>query len=133
MITKRRSQGLPPYLHASLLPAYIAGAAFRPLSAEDLQLYVEPWIGVIGQAAFYRQIAQMDQKFTDEIEPLYGKLPFTTRLIWGEQDQWIPLAQGVRLADMLKVDEFVRVPGAGHLVQEDAPEAIMAVLATPDR
>ena len=29
-----------------------------------------PWLGDRGQAAFYRQIAQADQRYTDEIEPL---------------------------------------------------------------
>src|SRR5579864_8545661 len=47
--------GLPPYIHAAILAAYIAGAAHRPLAAEDMQLYVQPWLGESGQAAFYRQ------------------------------------------------------------------------------
>src|SRR5262249_9138961 len=58
--------GLPSYIHAAILPAYIAGAAFHPLPGPVLQRYVDPWLGASGQAAFYRQIAQMDQRYTDE-------------------------------------------------------------------
>lgn len=119
---------LPPYIHAAILPAYIAGAAFRPLSAEVLQLYVDPWLGAPGQAAFYRQIAQMDQRYTDEIEPRYGEIRCPVRILWGEEDTWIPIERGRELAARIPRATLRNVPGAGHLVQEDAPEAIVAAL-----
>jgi pimeloyl-ACP methyl ester carboxylesterase len=120
--------GLPPYLHASLLPAYISGAAFRPLAADDLQLYVEPWIGAIGQAAFYRQIAQMDQRYTDEIEWRYGEIRCPVTILWGEEDSWIPVERGRELASRIRGCTLRIIPGAGHLIQEDAPEAVVAQL-----
>ena len=120
--------GLPPYVHAAILPAYIGGAAFRPLSAPALQLYVDPWLGAAGQAAFYRQIAQMDQRYTDEIEPRYGEMRCPVSIIWGEQDSWIPVERGRELARRIASSSLRIVPEAGHLVQEDAPEAIVAAL-----
>jgi pimeloyl-ACP methyl ester carboxylesterase len=120
--------GLPPYIHAAILPAYIATAAFRPLSREDLQLYVDPWMGAIGQAAFYRQIAQMDHRYTDEIESRYGEIRCPVRILWGEEDSWIPVDRGRDLALRIPAATLRIVPGAGHLVQEDAPEAVVAEL-----
>jgi pimeloyl-ACP methyl ester carboxylesterase len=120
--------GLPPYIHAAILPAYIATAAFRPLSRDDLQLYIDPWIGAIGQAAFYRQIAQMDQRYTDEIEWRYGEIRCPVRILWGEQDSWIPVDRGRDLTSRIPAATLHIVPGAGHLVQEDAPEAVVAEL-----
>lgn len=120
--------GLPPYIHAALVPAYIAGAAHRPLDAETLQLYVAPWLGATGQAAFYRQIAQMDQRYTDEIEPHYGAMRCPVQILWGEEDRWIPPQRGRELAARMTAATLRPVPGAGHLVQEDAPEAIVAAL-----
>jgi len=120
--------GLPPYIHAAILPAYIGGAAFRPLPAPALQLYVDPWVGAVGQAAFYRQIAQMDQRYTDEIESRYGQMRCPVRIIWGEQDGWIPVERGRELAKRIPGSSLTIVPEAGHLVQEDAPEAIVAAL-----
>ncbi|MEM6465876.1 MAG: alpha/beta hydrolase [Pseudomonadota bacterium] len=119
--------GMPAYAHEALVEAYLKGAAHRPLSAEALEVYKAPWQGPVGQAAFYRQIAQMDQRFTDAIEPLLTPLSMPVHLMWGEQDDWIPLQQGRTLADKLGVELHV-VPNAGHLVQEDAPEAIVAAL-----
>ncbi len=120
--------GLPPYIHAAIVPAYIAGAAFHPLSASSLQLYVEPWLGASGQAAFYRQIAQMDQRYTDEIESRYGEMRCPVSIIWGEQDGWIPIERGHELARRIRGSNLRVVPEAGHLVQEDAPEALVAAL-----
>lgn len=120
---------LPAYAHEAMLAAYLQGAAHHPLSSEAQAIYQKPWKGAEGQAAFYRQIAQMDQRFTDEVETRYSPTPFPVRIIWGEQDQWIPIAQGEKLALMLGAIELVRVPNAGHLVQEDAPEAIASLLA----
>ncbi|RWE27469.1 MAG: alpha/beta hydrolase [Mesorhizobium sp.] len=120
--------GVPDYIHEAILRAYLQGAAFRPLSDEAMNLYLEPWLGPVGKPAFYRQIAQMDQKYTDEIEELYSAMSCPVRLLWGEQDQWIPISQGERLANKLTNGALTPVPMAGHLVQEDAPEAIVAAL-----
>jgi len=120
--------GLPPYIHAAILPAYIAGAVHRPLAAADMQLYVGPWLSEEGQAAFYRQIAQMDQRYTDEIEPRYGQIRCPVQILWGEEDRWIPLQRGRELAARISAATLRCVPHAGHLVQEDAPEAVVAAL-----
>jgi pimeloyl-ACP methyl ester carboxylesterase len=50
------------------------------------------------------------------------------RLIWGERDDWIPIAQGHKLAEKLTAGALTTVPNSGHLVQEDAPEAIVAAM-----
>jgi pimeloyl-ACP methyl ester carboxylesterase len=120
--------GLPATIHAAILPAYIGGAVHRPLSDEAARLYLEPWSSAAGQAAFYRQIAQMDQRYTDEIERRYGEIACPTLILWGEQDAWIPIARGRELASRIPGAIFRPVPDAGHLVQEDAPEAILAAL-----
>jgi pimeloyl-ACP methyl ester carboxylesterase len=120
--------GVPPYMHQAMLDAYLQGAAHRPLSRDVLRIYTQPWTGETGQAAFYRQIAQMDQRYTDEVQTRYGELPCPVSILWGEEDQWIPVERGVELASLIPHARFTRVPGAGHLMQEDAPEAIVGEL-----
>lgn len=117
---------VPAYIHQAMLHAYLQGAAHRALSPEALHLYSAPWIGEVGQAAFYRQIAQMDQRYTDEVERDYGKLRCPVSILWGREDQWIPIEQGERLSTLIPGARFTPVPGCGHLMQEDAPEAIVA-------
>ena len=109
--------------------AYIAGAAHRPLRAEDLDMLTAPWLGDRGQAAFYRQIAQADQRYTDEIEPLYPTLDLPVQVVWGTEDTWIPVDRAHRLAALIPGARLDLVPEAGHLIQLDAPEHLTAVLA----
>jgi pimeloyl-ACP methyl ester carboxylesterase len=120
--------GLPDYAHEALLRAYISGATHQPLSEEALKVHMSPWLGHVGKPAFYRQIAQMDQTYTDEIEPLYGQMESDVVLLWGEQDAWIPIERGEKLARSLTGGTLIRIPNSGHLVQEDAPEAIIAAM-----
>lgn len=120
--------GLPAAIHEAVVAAYVRGAAHRPLSDASLALYVKPWLGEVGQPAFYRQIAQMDERFTDEVEGRYGALRCPAMILWGEEDAWIPIARGRELAARIPGAAFLPVPGSGHLMQEDAPEAILATL-----
>jgi len=120
--------GLPHYIHEAILSVYIRGAIRRVIPESELAPYLRPWVGEIGQGAFYRQIAQMDQRYTDEVEPRYGALRCPTLILWGEEDRWIPIERGRELAKLIPGARFRAIPDAGHLVQEDAPEAIVAAL-----
>ena len=82
----------------------------------------------MGQAAFYRQIAQMKQRYIEEVEERYVKPPFPVQIVWGRNDAWIAIEQGQKLADRIAGGTLIAVPDAGHLVQEDAPEAIVAAV-----
>ncbi len=119
---------LPDYMHRALLRAYLQTSTHDPLSEEALEIYSAPWLGPVGQAAFYRQIAQMDQKYTDEVQGLYGKMECPVTVLWGEKDIWIPYAKGEALASLIADGRCTRIPDAGHLVQEDRPEAIVAAV-----
>ncbi|NQD94570.1 alpha/beta hydrolase [Pseudomonas sp. CrR25] len=121
-------RGLPDYIHRALVPAYVRGAIHRAIPDDELAPYLHPWLGEVGQAAFYRQIAQMDQRYTDEVEPHYAEVRCPTLILWGEEDQWIPLERGQQLHRAIPGAHLRTIAKAGHLVQEDAPEAIVAAL-----
>jgi GNAT superfamily N-acetyltransferase len=53
---------LPSAVHRGAVEAYIRSASHRRLRQEELAMLVEPWTGQEGQAAFYRQIAQADER-----------------------------------------------------------------------
>jgi pimeloyl-ACP methyl ester carboxylesterase len=117
--------GVPDYLQRAILAAYIRGAIARPMSDAELEPYLVPWLGPVGQPAFYRQIAQMDVRFTDEVQGRYGEIRCPVMLLWGARDEWIPVARGRELAGMLGT-ALTEIPEAGHLMQEDAPAAVVA-------
>jgi len=117
---------LPAYIHEAVLRAYIGGAVANTLREDELRLYLEPWLGDEGQGAFWRQVAQMDDKYSEEVEWRYGEMRCPITILWGEQDEWIPIRDGLELARRMSDAPFTSVPNAKHLVQEDAPEAIVA-------
>lgn len=119
---------LPAYIHQAILRAYIAGAVYRTLSENEMSLYLAPWLGAVGQSAFYRQIAQMSDRYTDEIENRFGEIRCPVNILWGEKDQWIPCDRGHSLAKRIPGASLQMIPYASHLVQEDAPEAIVAAV-----
>lgn len=117
---------LPAYMHRAMLQAYLETAVGNALRPDEMQLYLEPWLGEKGQRAFWRQIAQMDDKYSEEVEWRYGEMRCPVVILWGEDDEWIPIADGRELARRMGNVPFTPVPNAKHLVQEDAPEAIVA-------
>lgn len=119
---------LPPALHQALVREYVTSASSPGLHPAVLDRLVEPWLGELGQAAFYRQIAQADQSDTDEIQERYGQIGIPTLVCWGQDDTWIPVAKGRELATRIPNAGFDPIAGAGHLVQEDAPAELTAAL-----
>lgn len=119
---------LPTPVHRGAVEAYVRGASFRGLDDDDLAMLVDPWADEEGQAAFYRQIAQADERFTDEIEPLYGSIDEPVHIVWGTEDTWIPVDRAQRLQSAMPNSTLALVTDAGHLVQLDAPEALTAEL-----
>jgi pimeloyl-ACP methyl ester carboxylesterase len=120
---------LPAAIHQGVLRAYVATAQARPLDGDVESALVAPWLGAAGQSAFYRQIAQGDERDTDEIEPLYGRITIPTLVVWGEADPWLPVARGRELARRIPGARLEVLPGSGHLVQEDEPDRLARLLS----
>ncbi|SOD63838.1 Pimeloyl-ACP methyl ester carboxylesterase [Streptomyces zhaozhouensis] len=121
---------LPPNLHGALVREYITTASGPGLHPAVLERLATPWLGDEGQPAFYRQIAQAEQRFTDEIQERYPSLDLPVHICWGEDDTWIPVARAHELASLIPAATLTLIPGAGHLVQEDTPAELTAALRT---
>jgi pimeloyl-ACP methyl ester carboxylesterase len=119
---------LPGPVHEGALRAYIAGASQVGISPAMMQTLVSPWLGGPGQAAFYRQIAQADQAYTDEIEHLYPALKMPVLVVWGNEDTWIPVDRARRLSQLIPGAQLQLIQGAGHLIQIDQPAALATTL-----
>ena len=70
----------------------------------------------------------MGEEWTNEVEPYYDKIRCPVMILWGEEDHWLPLEQGQLLHSKIPGSTLKIIPDAGHLMQEDAPEAIVANL-----
>lgn len=117
--------GVPDFIHDAIVRAYVGTAAYKTLGKDVLDAIVEPWATGAGKAAFYRQIAQADSSYTDEVEPRYSSIERPVLILWGEEDTWIPLARGERLHEMIPGSAFRTVSDSGHLIIEEKPKELL--------
>jgi pimeloyl-ACP methyl ester carboxylesterase len=115
---------LPPAIHRGAVRAYVEGASHKGLSEDDLDRLTDPWTTEDGRPAFYRQIAEADEKHTDEVTPHLSRVKPAVRIVWGEEDLWIPPTQAIALRDAMPGSSLRVVQRAGHLVHLDAPAAL---------
>ncbi|MFK8849250.1 alpha/beta fold hydrolase [Streptomyces sp. Ac-502] len=121
---------LPPALHRALVTEYISSASSPGMHPAVLEQLVEPWCTEEGQPAFYRQIEQNGLDATADLtEEEYRRVSVPTLVAWGAQDAWNPVTLAPGLAAMIPGARLHLVDGAGHLVQEDAPAELTALLA----
>ncbi|CAK1360983.1 unnamed protein product [Cercospora beticola] len=141
-------QNLPPHTFEAMLRATIESAChdsekLRGGGWEDK--LAAPWLPTSSsstssdtkdtspsepQSSFVRQIAQANDQDVAEMQDgdLYKNVRCPVKILWGEQDQWIPREKMEKLGDMLRqggrLEEFVVVPEAGHLLMVDQPERV---------
>jgi pimeloyl-ACP methyl ester carboxylesterase len=72
-----------------------------------------------------RQIAQANDEDVAEMlaGELYERVRCNVKIVWGEQDQWIPREKIEELIRRMngRVKECAFIPEAGHLVMLDQP------------
>jgi len=87
----------------------------------------------MGQAVFDAQIHALLNR--PDVEALLPQIACPTLVMTGAQDGWAPPEQHETIASRIANSQFVVVPGAGHMIQLEAPaavnEAITRWLDTP--
>lgn len=76
----------------------------------------------MGQDVFDAQINALVTR--PEVEDLLGEITCPTLVMTGELDAWAPPAQHENIASRIANSQLVIVPGAGHMIQLEAPAAV---------
>ncbi|KAL5348861.1 hypothetical protein ACLOAV_006284 [Pseudogymnoascus australis] len=125
---------LPPKISEAVVRAVIQSACHdvKVLETGWEDALAQPWISSDGaeagdrQRSFVRQIAQADDGDVAEMleGEMYARVRCDVKIVWGEQDQWIPRARIEETIEKLgsRVKQTVFIPNAGHLVMLDQPE-----------
>ena len=96
------------------------------ISVGPLSNYLDMISGPVGQASFFQhQVLLYDHRHTSELTGRIhelGRVPVS--LIWGEADGWQKPHWAKRLHEAIPGSTLTTVPGAGHFVMEDAPDAV---------
>jgi 2-hydroxymuconate-semialdehyde hydrolase len=97
------------------------------LTAEDRDAYVRPWRD--SPSALLRAARAIDGIGLVGIEQRLSALDVRALLVWGEDDPFLPPELAERLSDVLPGSTVALLPGCGHFVTEDAPEAVLPLIA----
>lgn len=116
--------GLPSNIHTAVVQAYVRSAITSPIPNEDFEALCAPWLTEEGRISFYRQFAQADERYTEEIEPMFSDVRCPTLILWGVNDPWIPIDRGLALSEKIPLATFNELPRVGHLPQLEAPELV---------
>lgn len=112
---------VPDYIHQATLSAHLKTAVAHPLPADIETAFIKPWTGTIGQAAYYRQVAQYDYEYTQWLEAKYAEVKVPLAILWGEEDQWVKPSEAQRFQGMVRGAELYMLPDAGHFSMIDSP------------
>lgn len=80
--------------------------------------------------ALIQTAKQMLPSNLDEIAERYRSIDVPVLLIWGENDEIIPLEIGRKLAGNIRNSKLVVVPSCGHVPQEECPSQAIKAMET---
>jgi 2-hydroxymuconate-semialdehyde hydrolase len=102
-------------------------AAPERLSDEDRAEYLRPWLAE--PPSLFRAARGIDGVGLTGTEDRLAALDARVLVIWGEEDAYQPAPLAERLGDALPGATVALLPGCGHFVTEDAPEAALPLIA----
>ncbi len=107
--------------HASANPQSIGG--------EILDGYLKSWSDELGKEVFYEQVRRLVPYYLNAVAADLPLIACPTLLIWGERDAIVPQSIGQRLQRNIPGSRLEVVPGAGHLILDDAPARVAQLVA----
>lgn len=92
--------------------------------ADVINEYIQPWDSELGKEVLFQHIRLLIPYYMNSVSTDMKLIKKPVLIVWGEQDQQLPLAYAERLHRELQDSQVVLVPGAGHLILFDAPIAV---------
>ena len=119
-------------LPAKLLARHVLELAYfddDKIPEDAVAEYARPLDAQGGRNALARTARGIIPADIDDLTPRYRDLRIPTLILWGRQDEIVPIAIGERLHRAIEHSRFFVVERCGHIPHEECPgEAIPAVL-----
>ncbi|TDC44106.1 alpha/beta hydrolase [Micromonospora sp. KC213] len=104
--------------------AALAGAATEQRIAD----YLNPWTDARVRRSWMAMVGGADNRYTRDIVPALRQNPIPKLLIWGEDDGFQKVEYAERFASEIPHATLIRIPGAGHIPTENAPDQVARAL-----
>ncbi|MGH2487446.1 MAG: alpha/beta fold hydrolase [Ktedonobacterales bacterium] len=106
--------------HGSARPRFLAGSR--------LDAYINEWNSEIGKEMLFQHVRLMIPNYTNSVGSDLKKLRVPVLLVWSANDTVTPAPLGERMQREIPGSRLETIPDAGHLLLEDAPDALARVL-----
>jgi pimeloyl-ACP methyl ester carboxylesterase len=108
----------------------LSNGSYNPQRFQSfLSDYIEPWNSELGKEVLFQHIRLLIPGYTNSVSTDLKELGKPVLIIWGQNDQQVPLKFAERLHREIPGAELVIVPEAGHLILFDAPDAVASALS----
>jgi pimeloyl-ACP methyl ester carboxylesterase len=97
------------------------------LAEEDRREYVRPWAA--DPMAVIRAARAIEGHGLAGTEARLAALDARVLVVWGEDDPFLPVELAERLGEAMPGATVALLPGCSHYVTEDAPEAVLPMIA----
>jgi pimeloyl-ACP methyl ester carboxylesterase len=115
---------MPTHIFREVAAAHLRTATERPMEPAVFAAYFDQWEGERGHQLWLRNVRGFDEQDTADFESLLDTMLTPTRIVWGEQDRWLPVEVSARIEARLPVADRVVIDRAGHFSPEDQPERV---------
>ena len=93
-----------------------------------LNNYIDPWNSELGKEVLLQHIRLLVPWYVNSVSSDLKTLGKPVLIVWGANDQQIPVLYGQRLHREIPESQLVIVPNAGHFVLFDAADAVASAL-----
>ncbi len=111
-------------LRAALPAAVVNTRGFNNV----LDDYIAPWNSELGKEVLLQHIRLLVPWYVNSVSSDLKTLGKPVLIVWGENDQQIPVLYGQRLHHDIPDSQLVVIPNAGHMSLFDAPDAVAGAL-----
>ncbi|GAA4797792.1 alpha/beta hydrolase [Actinomycetospora chlora] len=122
-------RSMPNGPFTAMITAHLRTTVAGTLADDAERAYLERYAGPEGQQRYLDQVSGFSEHDTRDVVARLGEITVPTDVVWGAEDTWLPPSAATTLGETIPGARRHTVPGAGHFLTEDAPEAFLDVLA----
>lgn len=120
---------MPTHIFREVAAAHVRTATEEPMAPAVFAAYFDQWEGERGHRLWLRNVHGFNEQDTADFEPLLDGMRTPTRIVWGENDRWLPVDVSAAIRARLSTADRVLVPAAGHFSPEDQPTRVAEAIA----
>lgn len=100
----------------------------KKITQPQIDTYARPIAERGGRHALLETAKQIIPPDIDDLIRKYGLIDVPTLIIWGKQDEVIPLEIGEQLHDDIRPSRLETIDQSGHVPQEETPKEVIALV-----